>query len=127
MTVAILDTTIIIHVFRKSDEALNWLADQYAVFSITPITWMETMVGATNKRVQADLLGLLKDFEMIYLDPIDMDWAMQQMLAYRFSRGVAVMDCFNASVCRRLNIPVYTHNVRDYLKILPANLVLKPY
>src|SRR5690349_17779816 len=88
------------HLFRKSNEALSWLTNQSSVFSITPITWMETMVGATNKQAQANLLGLLNDFEMIYLDPIDMDWAMQQMLAYRFSRGVAVMDCFNASVCR---------------------------
>ena len=127
MTVALLDTTVVIHLFRKNQAALSWLADQEAAFSLTPITWMEVMVGAANKRVQAELLRILNNFEVIYLTKDDMDWAMQQMLAYRFSHGVGVMDCFNASVAHRLNIPIYTHNAKDFLKILPAHLVAKPY
>src|SRR5262245_10408933 len=101
MTVAILDTTVIIHLFRKNSAALTWFSTQTDIFSITPITWMESMVGAANKRAQADLLKQLNGFEMVYLTPLDMNWAMRQMLAYRFSKGIAVMDCFNASVCHR--------------------------
>jgi predicted nucleic acid-binding protein len=127
MTVAILDTTVIIHLFRKDKAALAWFAGQSATLSITPITWMEVMAGVANKRAQADSLKLLSGFEMVYLIPADMDWAMQQMLAYHFSQGVGVMDCFNASVCHRLQVPIYTHNVKDYRKILPSGLVIKPY
>lgn len=127
MTVAVLDTTVIIHIFRKNSAALTWFAAQQATFSITPITWMEIMVGVANKRAQADSLTLLSGFEMLYLAQADMDWAMQQMLAYHFSRGVGVMDCFNASVCHRLNLPIYTDNQKDFLKILPPALVVKPY
>ncbi|GEM_PF-468264 len=32
-----------------------------------------------------------------------------------------------ASVCRRLGLPIYTDNQKDYLKLLPAELVIKPY
>ena len=127
MTVAVLDTTVIIHLFRRDRSALNWFAAQQSIFSITPITWMEIMVGVANKRAQADSLNLLNGFEMVYLMPADMDWAMRQMFAYRLSRGVGVMDCFNASVCYRLQVPIYTHNQKDYQKILPPNLVIKPY
>src|SRR5258708_14352105 len=127
MTVAILDTTVIIHIFRKYPAALSWFANQSITLSITPIHWMEYMVGVANKRAQAESLKLLSGLEMIYLTSADMDWAMQQMLLYHFSRGVGVMDCFNASVCHRLKVPIYTHNVNHYLKILPSNLVVKPY
>ncbi len=96
-------------------------------FAVTPMTWMEVMVGVANKNAQADSLNLLNGFEMHYLTPLDMDWAMQQMLGFHFSKGVGVMDCFIVSVCRRLNLPIYTHNLKDYLKILPANLVVQPY
>ncbi len=127
MTVAILDTTVLIHLFRKAQAALNWLEDQSMLWSVTPIVWMEVRVGAPNKRAQADLLKLLSGFEMIYLTSEDMAWAMQQMLIYRFSYGVGIMDCFNASVCYRLKVPIYTHNVKDYRKILPGEFVIKPY
>jgi len=29
-------------------------------------------------------------------------------------------DCFIASVCHRLNVPIYTDNQKDFLKVLPA-------
>jgi predicted nucleic acid-binding protein len=127
MTVAVLDTTVLIHVFRKEAAALNWFTSQSMTLSITPIGWMEFIVGTANKRSQADSLKLLSGLEMVYLTADDMNWAMQQMLAYHFSRGVGVMDCFNAAACQRLEVPIYTHNVKDYQKILPPNLVIKPY
>ena len=127
MTVAILDTTVIIHIFRKDIDALNWFKGQVETFSITPVTWMEVMVGVANKRSQADSLALLRGFEMIYLTSPDFDLAMQQMLLHRLSRGVGTMDCFNAAVCQRLQKPIYTHNVKDLQKLLPASLVVKPY
>ena len=127
MTVAVLDTTVLIHLFRKDPTALNWFTSQSTTLSITPIGWMEFVGSAANKRAQADSLRLLSGLEMVYLTAADMNWAMQQMLVYHFSRGVGVMDCFNASVCDRLQVPIYTHNIKDYGKILPANLVVKPY
>ena len=126
MSIAVLDTTVIIHLSRKHQTAVAWLSSQQATFSITPMTWMEVMVGVANKNAQADSLTLLSGFEMVYLTPSDMDWAMQQMLTLHFSQGVGVMDCFIASVCQRLNQPIYTHNQKDYLKMLPPNLIVKP-
>ncbi len=85
------------------------------------------MVGNANKQAEKESLKLLDSFAMIHLIAEDQDWAMRQMLAYHFSKGVGILDCFNASVCFRLNIPIFTDNIKDYLKILPPNLVVKPY
>jgi hypothetical protein len=37
------------------------------------------------------------------------------------------MDCLMASVCHRLQVPLYTHNVRDMTILLGSALVVKPY
>lgn len=127
MANAVIDTTVIIHLFRRNPEAIAWYQQERNRFYVTPVVWMEVMVGVQNKQSQKLCYSLLNTFELLYLAPEDMDWAMQQMLLSRLSRGVTTMDCFNASVCHRLRIPVYTHNQKDYLKLLPSNLVVKPY
>ncbi len=53
-------------------------------------------------------------------------WAMEQMQKYRLSRGIEMNDCLIASVCARLQIPIYTHNIKDMQKILPISLVIQP-
>lgn len=127
MTAAVLDSTIIVHLFRKLPVALTWFAAQNVTFSITSVTWMELMYGASSKRHQQDTVALLDSFQIEHLTVSDQEWAMQQMKEYRFSHGIAVMDCFIASVCHRLNVPIYTHNRKDFLKLLPAHLVITPY
>ncbi len=127
MTTAFIDTTVLIHIFRKDNAAMHWFTSQTTIFSITPIVWMEYMVGVPNKRAQADSLKLLTGFEVAHLTLEDMNWAMQQIVLHRFSQGVAIMDCINASICYRLAVPIYTHNVKDYVKVLPSQLVIKPY
>lgn len=64
---------------------------------------------------------------MEYVLPVDMDRAIQQMQLYRLSHGIAINDCLIASVCHRLGVPIYTDNQKDFLKILPPELVVKPY
>lgn len=49
------------------------------------------------------------------------------MEQYRLSHGIGINDCLIASVAHRLQVPILTHNQKDFLKILPANLVIKPY
>jgi predicted nucleic acid-binding protein len=127
MTVAIVDTTVIIHILRRHSAARAWFASQQVNLSITAITWMEVIYGAAGKSGQATALALLEQFEMIYLTQVDLEWAMQRLLTHRLSHGVAVMDCLIASVCHRLQVPLYTHNVRDMNIILGSTLTVKPY
>ena len=127
MTAGIADSTIAIHILRGNPAARAWFSAQSVRLSITPITWLEVMYGAPSKREQTRTQALLDQFDLLYLTQADMDWAMQQLLTYRLSHGIAVMDCLIASVCHRLQVPLYTHNVRDMAILLDRALVIKPY
>lgn len=127
MTGSIVDSTVAIHILRSNPLARSWFAAQSVRLSVTPITWLEVMYGAPSKREQARTKALLDQLDIVYLIQVGMDWAMQQLLTYRLSHGVAIMDCLIASVCYRLKVPLYTHNVRDMTILLGSSLVVKPY
>jgi predicted nucleic acid-binding protein len=127
MSVGVVDTNIIIHYFRKVPAARVWVEAQTSPLAVTTMTWLEVMEGASGKAGQATCKAILSRFNLIYLTDADQSWAMTQIETYRLSRGVALEDCLIASVCYRLNIPIYTDNEKDFLKVLPAHLVIKPY
>ena len=85
------------------------------------------MHGAPGKAGQQASKVILNHFELEYPTPSDFQWAMQQMERLRLSHGVGINDCQIAAVAYRLQVPVYTHNVKDMVKLLGKNLVLKPY
>ena len=127
MMVGVLDSTVVIHILRNNSAARLWFSTQSMRLSITPITWLEVMYGTPSKREQTRTKALLDLCDMAYLTQIDMDWAMQQMFTYRLSHGITVMDCLIASICHRLQVPLYTHNIRDMTILLGSSLVIKPY
>jgi predicted nucleic acid-binding protein len=85
------------------------------------------MHGAPGKAGQATCKAILSQFDMEYLTRTDMDWVMQQLERYQLSHGVGIHDCLIASVCHRLQVPLYTHNVKDMRVLLDVPLVIKPY
>ncbi|MFN8512071.1 MAG: PIN domain-containing protein [Chloroflexia bacterium] len=113
MTVGVVDTTVIIHLFRGKSVAHAWLAMQPERLALTSITWPEVMYGAPGRAGQADCRAILEQFELLHLTVVDQDWAMRMLETYRLSHGIGVMDCLIASVCHRLQVPLYTHNLRD--------------
>ncbi|MEO8392863.1 MAG: PIN domain-containing protein [Chloroflexota bacterium] len=127
MTVGIVDTTVIVHYFRKEPGAREWIDVQTVPLSVTPISWLEVMRGAPGKVGQATCKAILSLFDVEYLTTTDQDWAMQQMEKYHLSHGIGVNDCLIASVCHRLQVPLYTHNLKHMHTLLGTSLVIKPY
>src|SRR5258708_2319253 len=107
MTVGIVDTTVIVHYFRKHSAAQASVNTQPARLSVTPITWLEIMYGAGSKAKEAVSKSIFNRFEMVYLSEADQDWAMQQVEESRLSHGVSMNDCLIASVAFRLQVPFY--------------------
>lgn len=122
---AILDTTVIIHLFRKYQLAVNWLNTQQT-YGVTSITWLEIMEGSSSKVNQARCKVLLNQFQNLYLSSIDQQWAMQQLEHFQFSHHIGKADCLIASMAYRLQVPLYTHNLKDMSPML-GNLAVKPY
>lgn len=127
MVTAILETTVLVDFLREHPPAVHWFQVQtQSTFGITPIIWMEVIGGGPNKAKRLQAAHLLQQFEMLYLTQPDLDWAMQQQMTYELGYGVGMMDCLIASVSNRLQIPLYTHNLKHFTPILNA-LAQKPY
>ncbi len=126
MTVGIVDTNILIELYRDLPAAKVWLTGQ-SDLAITSITWLEFLEGARGKAGQARCLAIIAPFDLLFMTKTDQQWAMRQILKYRLSHGVSLKDCLIASISHRLKVPLYTRNVKDFLPILGSELVIDPY
>lgn len=122
---AILDTTVVIHLLRRYQPALSWLNNHH-IYGITSITWMEIIEGTTSKANQARAIEVLSQFERVYLNASDQQWAIQQLEKFQFSHHIGMNDCLIASVAYRFDMPLYSHNIKD-MRPLIGNLAIKPY
>lgn len=87
---------------------------------------MEVIGGGQTKSERIRIARFLNQFEMIDLDASDLRWAMETQMQYELSHGVGAMDCLIASVSHRLQLTLYTHNLKHYSPIL-GQLAQKPY
>ena len=127
MSVGVIDTTVLIHIFRGSVPARTWFASQKEKLSTTTINCLEFLYGAPNNAGMTVSVAFLEQLETLVLSAEDQEWAVQQMRMYRLSKGIFVQDCLIASVCHWLQIPIYTTNLKDMRKVLPDALVVEPY
>src|SRR5258708_27955898 len=112
MASAYVDTSVLIHLYRKNLAAQEWFSLQTQQLSVSSITWMEFMDGVPSKVGQTLCLSILSQFELIRLTDADQDWAILQMELYRLSHGVHINDCLIASLFYRFNVPIYTHKFK---------------
>ncbi len=85
MSVGLVDTTVILHYFRRNAAARAWVDSQPVRLSVTSITWLEVMEGASSKANQVESKSVLGKFELIYLTTTDQRWAMDQLEQFQFS------------------------------------------
>jgi len=124
--VGIIDTTILVHLFRGNHDATTWIASEKSL-GVTSISRLEFIYGARGRTALAAAIKLLNTFEIVPLNDADQKWAEEQLIKYRLSHGVEINDSLIASACHRLQVPIYTQNVKDMQKILPAALVIRPF
>jgi predicted nucleic acid-binding protein len=128
---ALLDTNILIELYRKNASTQAWLVSQEIAstsrLGISSITWLEFMEGARGKAGQERCLEMMAKFTLERLKFTDQDWAMAQLQKFRFSHGASFKDCLIASAAFRLQIPLVTRNVKDFAPLLPRSLIVSPY
>jgi predicted nucleic acid-binding protein len=125
MVAGLLDTTILVDLLRKYPPADSWINQQQNL-GITTIVWLEVLQGATNKTSQNISFQLLKRFTRIELEVSDVQWAIEAVLAYNLSHSLDGFDALIASVSYRLQVPLYTRNLKHFRHIL-GNLAQSPY
>lgn len=127
MVRAIVETSIIIDLLRDFAPAVNWYAKQEnPLLAVTPIVWMEAVGGGRTKDKRVKAARLLQRFHMVFPERGDMEWAMKAQMQYELSHGVGMMDCLIAAPCLRLQIPLYTRNMKHFRPLL-SQLTQSPY
>ena len=124
-----LDTNIIIDLLRGLPAAVNWQQAQSnnrLRLAITPVVWLETVEGAENRVERAQAIRFLRKFRVEHPTPDDNNWAMHQFAQYHLSHSVDFPDVMIASVAVRLNVPLYTLNIKHYAP-LPNLNDIRPY
>lgn len=119
------DSTVIIDVLRGHAPAAHWAADHLS-FGLTVYTWFEVLAGARSKRAQLTVVNLLRTFTTVYPEHEDYGWAERQFLRFALSHNIGQNDCLIAAAAQRLNVPLYTHNLKHVQPLIGA-LAITPY
>jgi predicted nucleic acid-binding protein len=124
---AFVDTAILVDIMRNHPPVTQWMqVNQTLEAGVIPTVWMELVQGSRDKQAQEQALKLLALFELIHFVQADVTWAMQQLRTYHLSHNIGANDCLIASVAYRLQVPLYTQNLKHFTPIL-GSLAQKSY
>lgn len=127
MVDALLDTSIIVDFLREYPPAANWLATSTESFGITKFVWLEVIEGATSKLRQKEAIELLNKFVLVPVELSDIDWALSTLTTKVLANnGLDMKDALIASTSARLQVPLYTRNLKHMRSFLDA-LAQAPY
>lgn len=126
MVSALLDTATVIDLIRGYDRAVQWLSQESHMIGLTKFVWMEVIAGCENKIKVQEATHLLERFELISLDSQDVDWALDQLTLFNLSHNIDPFDCLIAAPSYRLQIPLYTRNLKHFRPLL-SKLAQTPY
>lgn len=124
---AILDTSVVIDLLRGLEPAARWFSSLGKKRpAVTPVVWMEVVQGATDATKRAQAIRFLRQFLVEHPTPDDNRWAMRQLGRFHLSHGIHLQDVMIASVAVRLDVPLYTMNLKHY-EPLPSLRAIRPY
>ncbi len=125
MVRGLIDTSILVDLLRHYSPAITWFSTQVDL-GVSQIVWLELLQGAGNKLAQQRAQQLLQQLDQLPTNEIDMNWAIQHLIRYKLSHNVGGIDCLIAAASHRLQIPLYTMNLKHFTPLL-GSLAQKPY
>lgn len=126
MVDALLDTATIVDLLREYPPSATWIANENQIFGITKFVWMEIVAGCQNKQSLKKASTLIERFEFVPITIGDVDWASDKLVQYNLSHNLDLVDCLIASTAYRLQIPLYTRNLKHFTPLI-GKLAQKPY
>ena len=127
MASGLIDTNILIDLLRNYPRSQRWLKNNESLKLFVPsIVRMELVAGCHSKDELRDALRLIKPLELVLLNQLDAQWAMEQFEIFHLSHHIGLVDCFIAAISVRLERPIYTRNIKDYL-VFRNVITVEPY
>ena len=105
------DTCILID-YSKDNIEIDEQLFQY--YSINSIVQLELLAGALNKRELKKLNIILDKCQLLEIDQDIMDLSVKLMNKYGLSHNMGVYDSIIASTCLIYDLPLLTHNKKDF-------------
>lgn len=125
MITGLLDSSIVIDALRSYLPAVSWLSG-HADLGVTQTTVLEVLEGAQNKTEQLRVLRLIDQFAIAEVTSLDMTWAIDALKRYKLSHNIDAFDCLIAATAFRLQVPLYTRNLKHFAPLL-GGLAQEPY
>lgn len=124
----LVDTDILIDAGRAVAEAVACLkqTETASALATSVVTQMELIVGCRDKKELRAVKKFLKRFEVVKLDAVVSDKAVQLLESYRLSHGLLIADAIIAASAVVFDLPFKTKNQRDYRFIKGLNLLPYP-
>ncbi len=107
----VIDTSILIDYSKKRVEISD---DDFEGYYVNSVIELEFLVGALNKRELKKLNKILAKCKRLELDQEVMNLSVQLMNQYGLSHGMGVYDSIIASTCLIYDLPLWTHNKKDF-------------
>lgn len=123
----LLDTTILVDIFRGRQPALDWLkSEPDKNFGISGFTVFEILVGAKNKEEMISLQKKLEEFPVFWSSEDDCNRALVTFANLFLSHGIEVTDALIAQTAIGLNVPIVTLNEKHFKPVAGLNIIV-PY
>ncbi len=111
MVSVFVDTSVVVDLLCRYPPAEQWLASQ-GQLDASRAVWWEVLEGAENKRKQQHALKILRRFQPIDITPDDVIWAINRLTVLGLSHHVDAFDCLIAASSYRLQLPLFTRNMK---------------
>lgn len=126
MVAALVDTSVVIDILRSHQPAIAWLYAQIGVTGVTRFVWHEVIEGCSDKQKQHAAIRVLDKFQLTPVTNDDVEWATVALLQHYLKLNADASDCLIAATAHRLQVPLYTRNLKHFGPLLGA-LAQQPY
>ena len=81
---------------------------------INSVVQLEFLVGAFNKKELREFNKILKNLKIANVDQDILNLSVELMNQYGLSHGMGVYDSIIAATCMIYDLPLWTHNKKDF-------------
>ncbi len=125
MVTGLVDANIIVDLLRGYTPAQTWIGSTQTL-GVTRVVWLEVLQGVQDNHKLHAALNILNQFDLVETTMSDLEWATQQSIRFTLSHRIEALDYMIAAPAHRLQIPLYTRNLKHMSPIL-GTLAQAPY
>ena len=124
----LVDTDILIDIGRDVSKAIEYLQqiESQSDVVVSAVTQMELIIGCQDKTELHKVEQFLKRFEIIGINEIISETAVELLRQYRLSHGLLIADALIAATAIYLGEPLASKNQKDYRFIESVELLPYP-